>query len=131
MKHDTHTRFQAGAGSARLMERPVSMHAADITDKIIRDGQYIERMVGRPAYAGLFLMKMHFKGSPWVTVQQVAEGTKLSEDTTRRRLTELVGACRAEMRQRDSVREYRIMPDVAEQVLRGLNLDFDTLPLSG
>ena len=88
--------------------------------RIIDVGHRLEALLGRPAHPGLALLEAHLAGHKGATVQDIAARSKCSEDTSRRRLEELVEARRA----RHSIYEgrhcYSICPRTAAAVLRTL-----------
>jgi len=85
----------------------------------------ITKLLGSPSGAGMALVEAYFgTGSSWVTCQHAANRANVSEDTARRRLTELVGAGRAHIsldHGRDTrTKHYRIVQPVADSVMAKL-----------
>jgi DNA-binding IclR family transcriptional regulator len=92
------------------------MHA-EIARRILDNGIYIQRMLGGRGLAGMALIEAHFAGDPWLTAQQIAERTGLSDDTVRRRMADLVRAGRAIEKEEAGRKVYAIKDSVARQVI--------------
>lgn len=92
-----------------------------VTRRIIANTEYLIRMFGKPTLVGLSLLEATFANQPWLTVQEIAQATRTSEDTVRRRLTEMVGAGRAWTKRCEHRRVYRLSPKMARDCIAFLN----------
>ncbi len=80
------------------------------------------KLLGSPAAVGMALVEAHCAGSPWLSPQEAAARARVSDDTARRRLVELVQVGRAVSRQAEpNVGSlYRIAPEIAESIMAKL-----------
>jgi hypothetical protein len=95
-------------------------HALEIARRMLANGIYIQRMFGGRGLVGLALMEAHLAGDPWLTVQQITEKAKVSDDTVRRRLADLVTAGRVRSKIEDGRKLYAVTPATARQVVNRL-----------
>jgi hypothetical protein len=80
-------------------------------------GDYAVKLLGDPAAVGLALIEAYYSGNPWLSPQQAAARAKVSDDTARRRLNELVQAGRAVSSSWEGPgKVYCIKPEIAEKI---------------
>lgn len=83
----------------------------------------ITKTLGNPPEIGLALLAKHVDDDAWSTVQELSELVDVSEDTVRRRLSDLVSLNRVLSTDRGGRRLYRLRPAYAKRVLESMKWD--------
>lgn len=104
------------------------MHAVDLARKILANGIYIQRMLGGKGLVGMTLIEAHFAGDPWLTVQQIADKSTMSDDTVRRRLATLVKLGRVKEKEDLGRKLYAVNPTIAKQIMARI-CERETVPV--